>query len=333
MNRPNLSIPKRHHYVPVCYLKAWADETDRVAVRRRGAPRPFATSTGNIGSENRLYGQGEVARAREEMFRRLEDDWPRLKDKLVISGGLRGEERDAAALFAALQFVRTPQSLARRNFVASVAEFTSERPVSKDSVRRFLAEEYLGFAPEDAEVECAWILVTHAMDTGDLPTSDETFTMAMDVALKEIAPRLGQLRWTVETCRKPILFTSDRPVMCWRPKSYRDRFEGLGLDNADEIRMPLDPRSLLILRRSVHGVTPVRVEPKRFAQVNVDIAAQCFEFVSTRRHRIGDLHSLQMADRLPTLRFNMAPGWRAMPGGRDEPMGDILHMWTPAREA
>lgn len=294
--------------------------------------QPFVTEIGNIGSENRLYGQGDAAHAREKMFGRLEEDWPRLKDKLVASGGLRGEERDSVALFAALQFVRTRQSIARREFVASVAAFSPERPVSKDTVRRFLAEVYLGFTPEDSEVEGAWTVVTYMMSMGDLPTSDETLGIALDAAVKEYAPRLATLTWTVETCRKAILFTNDRPVMCWRPKSYRDRFEGLGLDNADEIRVPLEPHSLLVLRRGGSDTALVRVEPKRFAQVNVDIAAQCFEFVVARRNRINDLHELQMADRLPALRFNTGPGWRRTPEGRDEPMGEILHTWIPVRE-
>lgn len=59
--------------------------------------QPFVTETGNIGSENGLYGQGDSARAREAMFGHIETDWPRLKDKLVASGELRGEESDAVA--------------------------------------------------------------------------------------------------------------------------------------------------------------------------------------------------------------------------------------------
>ena len=44
--------------------------------------------------------------------------------------------------------------------------------------------------------------------------------------------------WSVEQCRKPMLLTSDRPVMCWRPFSARDRLEGIGIETAPEVRMP-----------------------------------------------------------------------------------------------
>jgi hypothetical protein len=156
--------------------------------------------------------------------------------------------------------------------------------------------------------------------------------MALDAAVKELAPRLSSMTWTVETCRKPILFTSDRPVMCWRQRTHRDQFEGVGIDNADEIRFPLSPQNLLVIARRAVGETPVRVEPKRFVHVNADIAAQCFEFVATRRNRVNDLATLQMASRLPVLRFNVAPGVHVTPGGHEEPMGDVLHTWVPVRE-
>lgn len=76
----------------------------------------------------------------------------------------------------------------------------------------------------------------------------------------------------------------------------------------------------------------MQVEPKRFAEVNIDIAAQCFEFVATRRNRKSDLVSIKMAGRLPTLRFNTGPGWATSPYGDAEPMGEILHQWVPVRE-
>jgi hypothetical protein len=71
--------------------------------------------------------------------------------------------------------------------------------------------------------------------------------------------------------------------------------------------------------------SPVRVEPK---EGNEDIAAQCFEFVVADPNRMNHLRDLRMADRLPPVRFTMAPDVRRTPDGRDEPMGDVLHMWV-----
>ena len=43
------------------------------------------------------------------------------------------------------------------------------------------------------------------------------------------------------------------------------------------------------------------------------------------------LDRVQLNRRGPTLRFNTAPGIRKNPDGTEEPMGDILHMYTTRR--
>ena len=51
-------IPKRHHFVPETYLRAWCDVDGRVAVRRRDRDKTFLTNPVNVGVEARLYGDG-----------------------------------------------------------------------------------------------------------------------------------------------------------------------------------------------------------------------------------------------------------------------------------
>jgi hypothetical protein len=143
-------------------------------VRRRDKQHPYVTNILNVAVEGGLYGQGEAAVARERMFGRLEEAWPTLRDSLITTGEARGEDRDALALFMALQFIRTSASIARRDFVSSVASFIDERPISRDTVRRFLTEKHLGFVPGEAELEGAWSLVSYVMDQGDPPNRDET---------------------------------------------------------------------------------------------------------------------------------------------------------------
>ena len=75
-----------------------------------------------------------------------------------------------------------------------------------------------------------------AFNNGEPPGKDEVMRILLGVAVQEIAPRLRGFQWTVEHCRRPMLFTSDRPVMCWRPRSARDEYEGIGVDTAEEIR-------------------------------------------------------------------------------------------------
>jgi hypothetical protein len=152
----------------------------------------------------------------------------------------------------------------------------------------------------------------------------------LGIAVQEIAPRLRGFHWTVEHCRQPMLFTSDRPVMCWRPRSDRDEYEGIGVDTADEIRMPLTLQDLLVIRRRVglnRGIE--QVQPRRFERVNAAVASQCKEFIVTTPDRARSLERFPMAAYRPSLRFDAGPGIQVLPDGREEPMGDVVHTWVP----
>jgi hypothetical protein len=108
--------------------------------------------------------------------------------------------------------VRRREHIAQTTFASDLAEFTEERPPSRDIVHRFIQERH-GHSPEDAEVEAAWSLATFQIMQGSLRSFDEAFSNSMGVATTQLAPLLGELHWRVETAEAPILWTSDRPVM------------------------------------------------------------------------------------------------------------------------
>jgi len=117
------------------------------------------------------------------------------------------------------------------------------------------------------------------------------------------------LHWRVETVDAPILWTCDRPLMPWRPPSAKDRYEGLRYANADEIRMPLSPVAMLILRRQA-SVSPVQVDKRRFHDYNADIALQCYEFVVCLPGRRGRLDNANIVRNRPAVRFHIGLGLR-----------------------
>lgn len=321
---------KRPHFVPATYLRAWANGDEQVAVRRRNSLKVYTPNVINVAVEAGVYGRGEVGQTREEMFGSLEKMWSNLREALTNQGGrVDAEIRSQVSLFAAIQLIRTRERLAQAEFLSSFAAFSSRRPVAKDDIRAFLAERWLRFPPSDSEVEGAWTIAYVALREGEPPSKDDVIAMLLGIAIKEIAPRLIKFHWTVEHCRKPLLFTSDRPVMYWRPRSPRDSYEGIGLENAEEIRMPLTPNDLLVIRPIGVDGTIEHVQPRRFERVNTAIASQCHEFVVAAPSRVRELTTLPIAAHRPVLRFNIGPGTRRLPDGREEPMGDIVHMWVP----
>jgi hypothetical protein len=321
-------IPKRHHFVPETYLRAWSDADGRVAVRRRDQDRTFLTNPVNVGVETRLYGTGIEALWREKNFKLVEDEWPRLRNDLVQRGHLHGNDRDLVSTFMALQIARTRERIAHTAFTSELLEFTDERPLSHDAVRRFITERH-GHTPEDPEVEAAWTLATYEMQES-VSSFEKAFSVAMENATIRMAPLLSGLHWRVETVDAPVLWTCDRPLMPWRPPSPEDRYRGLGYGNAEEVRMPLSPVAMLILRRQA-SVSPVQVDKRRFHEYNTDIALQCYEFVVCVPGRRGRLDNANIIRNRPAVRFHIGPGVEATGDGTHLPMGDVIQKWIPLR--
>jgi hypothetical protein len=323
------SSAKRHHFLPETYLQPWVDGNGQVAVRRRGTSSTFLTSTRNVGVEAGLYGRGADAVWREKNFGLLEDKWPHLRQELIAHGHLFGVERDSACLFLAVQVARTREHIAQATFASELAEFTDERPPGRDTVRRFIRQRH-GHDPDAAEVEGAWNLAAFQIMSQSPPSFDEAFSIGLDVAATKLAPLFSQLHWRVELGDQPVLWTGDRAVMPWRPPSPRDRFEGVGYAESDEIRVPLSPVAVLIMSRTPR-TSPVHVSARRLQAYNSDIAAQCFEFVVASPGRRARLERVWLAPTRAAVRFNMAPGTRVEPDGSRVPMGDVIHMWIPLR--
>lgn len=323
---------KRPHYVPECYLLAWAEGGNQIAVRRRSSVKVNTPNVTNVAVEAGIYGRDEAAQVREKVFGSFEERWPELRTMLVTQGGsVTGDARSAVALFTAIQLVRTREHLAQVEFLNNFGKFSSRRPVERDDIRAFLEQEHLRFPPSDREVEAAWTFAYVMFNKGGPLTKSEVMRMLFNIAIRELAPRLERYSWIVEHCRKPILFTSDRPVMNWRKPSPRDLYEGIGLETADETRMPLTPNDLLVIRNSGTGTAIQQVQPKRFDHVNMDVASQCHEFVIATPNMVRELQLLTLAKHRPVQRYDIGPGFQQMPDGREVPVGDVIHSWVPVR--
>jgi len=105
------------------------------------------------------------------------------------------------------------------------------------------------------------------------------------------------------------------------------------VETAQEIRLPLTPHDLLVLRPTGLGAGIRKVQPRRFERVNAGVASQCHEFVVAAPSRVPQLTFLPMAVHRPVLRFDVGPGVRELSDGRKEAIGDIVHMWMPTHAA
>lgn len=312
-------VTKRPHFVPRTYLRAWADSDEQVAYRRRDADKAATPNISRVAVTGGIYGEGQLGEAREQAFKQLEDEWAELRDELITQRDLNGDRRKLLAVFMAVQLMRTLKHSNSVNFISAVAATTDERPIPQEAVRQFLRD--LDKAePDDNEVEAAW---TYIRAAPGIPTRDLAFSVSMDVALREIAPRLQARTWTVRKFRKPTLMTNDCPVHAWRRPTEDPRVGGIGIENADEVRFPLTPGALLVMTRlgEAAGNASART-------VNAEICRQCHQFVVASPEAKPTLDELALPKRPPRLRFRLGGGYALAPDGTDEYLGEVFHMYV-----
>jgi hypothetical protein len=322
---------KRHHYLPESYLRAWADETGQVAVRRRDRTDAFCTTTRNVAVEADLYALPTLAGpddtlevALSEIEAHLPGYLARLRDGPTPRKGTTA--RDDISDLLALQIVRTREHVGRWVFPLDAAEFTGERPISQEGMRRFLAE-YLGETPREQEIQGALDFANYMLSKG-MPGKQEILSILFRSG-EELAAKLAKMAWAVEISNDRRFVTTDRPVAMWKRDTQDLTIMGTGVANSDEVRFPLGPHHLLVLRpRFPEHHT--HVEPQRVAEVNRHLAAGCYEMVIARPSDREELAHLRLRRVRPALRFNTGPLLKPDATGRLVPTGDeVLHTYVP----
>jgi hypothetical protein len=85
-----------------------------------------------VASESGFYGRGADATAREKMFGTVERDWPWLRERMTDDCHLADSERELVAIFISLQFTRTRESFARREFLLRPSRRTARSALSRE---------------------------------------------------------------------------------------------------------------------------------------------------------------------------------------------------------
>jgi hypothetical protein len=224
---------------------------------------------------------------------------------------------------------RTPEQRERTLFPERLASYLDGRELTRELVAAYLENHHQGFAPSDNEVGAAFDFASVALRDPSVLTPEFSMHIMLR-SVSELAPRLAELEWCVEHDRKERFITSDTPLVLWRTPTYRDDFEGFGINNADEIRFALDPAKQLVLTRKPRTAS-ARVNPSRSAATNQDAAFACHNFVIAHPNQRGRVEQLELPVRRPTMRFNTGPLLRQLPDGSTVEDGEVLHMWVPRR--
>lgn len=245
-----MSQPKRHHYLPVFYLKRWAGSRGRVCRYYRPHGPVIASLVGpdSTGYEDGLYqldGTADPQMIETNFFRVVDDKAaPVLKSMLHEGLGALGKaERQSWALFLMSMLTRDPHSLAEMKtvingfFKANLEKLhqsdyaASRRPDDPASVYEFTMER----TPELAEAYKAAL-----PDMIDNPV---------------IGQRIINMRWAMmDLSGTPdMLLTGDRPCMI-----------SCGLaDPACILSLPVSPTHLFVAAHDIRLLRQLAAQPAR----------------------------------------------------------------------
>jgi hypothetical protein len=221
-------VVKSSHIVPRTYLRGFADDENRIAVRIRGDAEPHIVNVRNAGTRSKFYVRerldgteihdiewslSHIEDAAGPVLRRLPNDWPlSLSDKTTL-----------AELFA-LQLLRGPRWIEWHE--AFTRDFIEEQRAKGISASELAA------------------LQEHLLSKTD------TFVRMIDLSRKVLSV-IASLKWTLLKFAGPWLATSDHPVVVWplgvSARRAQSTPHGGGLFETLEYRVPISPRSSILM--------------------------------------------------------------------------------------
>jgi hypothetical protein len=205
--------PRKHHYIPVCYLKQWANTDDRLLCEYKLIPgigvkprRSSPTGTGYKFDLYRVEGVPEnVAHDLEKKFMHLVDTYASQSIEKIVAGSISGwtsDLRSAWVRFIMSLLFRNPETVAMLS--AHVVDMwrTTVQQLEPDYAKRrkpdhppTLKEYYELNLPGAPQIDAARFLAD-TIDNG------------------RIGPTIFGMKWArIDLTRSTVqLLTSDRPI-------------------------------------------------------------------------------------------------------------------------
>lgn len=231
---------KRHHYVPQGYLRAFANNADRIFAYRKDNPTaPHLRAVRDVGAENYYYAQPKPDGSRdletlEKLFQQTENLWP---DMVRVF-------EDAKQL---------PVHLIEP-FYQFIGLLRVRGPASRDVAELALAEQVRAFGKimqerEDLPVPPLGLEEALAFDNLSISIDPHQSLHAMPHMLNGFARVLEYLGFSIVRNETSIpLITSDNPVVYFDPSTPEDQLRPYAIESGPpiELLLPISPRLLLV---------------------------------------------------------------------------------------
>jgi hypothetical protein len=270
---------KRHHYIPIAYLSAFADESRRVFAYRkdnRDEP-PLHVRPEEIAFEKYYYSQptpdgGRDNNTFEDFFSTYETKWPALIERLSSRITEPGDFDELRA-FMILMRVRVP---ATRDMI----EFSLAERV-KSTTRVLDRKGLLPPKPEGLEDILDYMVVSidPHMSLHAIPTLSQGFEKLLSFLEFEVLHNLTNLD----------ILTSDNPVIVFDPHVPEAQVQPYQVRRPAgpvELIFPISPRLAIRGRRGpfrlIHNVL---VDPRPVERINRFVSRFGYRFVFSRNRK------------------------------------------------
>jgi hypothetical protein len=314
--------PRLHHHVPQFLLRRFANERGRIATIPLDDPaRPRIASVGNTAAIRDFYstiadGVGPNV-AVERLLAEIDGRASAVVDKLTSKSPLpvTGTERESLALFLAFQNVRGPRF---RREAEALTDLAIKAQLTMDENR----EAHGGKLEEE---------FTRYDDVEFAEHQNEAIRLMLDL----VEPLAGSLRTrliTIVRFGQPGAVLTDDPMVLYRRPGPQSGIEGVGVATADEVWLPLDRSTGLILHHDTavgERVLDFQGKPAVMLDFNQRVVSSCFSEIYAHPDDVPGVLSLVLPDLdRPLIRVEGSTDWVR---GRTDGVNDVAERRRPRR--
>jgi hypothetical protein len=229
---------KRHHYVPIAYLRRFAGADGRLRLYRKDDASTALRVTPQAALFRKYYYSqpmpdgGRDDHRLEDLFSEIEQDWPGLAQRLADRSHLSPEEVSRLFQFVALQRVRVP--------------------AARDMAEAMLAHQVMA---EARALDAAGLLLPPPPEVPDIiekivVSIDPHMSIhAMTDMMRALAPTFDAIGLEVlQNQTQETFVTSDNPVIIFNSSVPEKQLQPYVLDPAMrsvELLFPIDPKTML----------------------------------------------------------------------------------------
>lgn len=278
-------MSQRHHLVPRFYLDRWKVSGIGLTAIRRSTGEVQMRNPKSVAAEADAYAIEVPNRGKdylvEKMLSRVESEAALALRNMLESWPPSDEDRSRWGTLMALQITRGRDFRDSQN---AISEYLMKTMVALDSRDPEAMRRRLEAAGLEATEENLAIL-REMMDKPDSYRIQANPAHLIQTAVEtglEMLRYLAGRQWSLGLLDEPNLVTGDHPLSLHSSPESPGPFGTVGLMTADEVWMPLDPSTLLIM---THPDTKPRVGAvpmNRVRDINFTIAAGCYEWVVAR---------------------------------------------------